>query len=318
MRFPGLWLSIAWVLSASMAASQVPDSYRTGSYYEEIVRDVTRLNVPPERGLETSCVNDVYAGNPCPRIVSAWYEFTLANDLPRTPQTAAMLRAYIARDYATADRLYAGIRGYSLPDGERASESAAPAVAGFSLRRSAGRDTACSNDVTAAKPCPEALAAWKRFAEEKGLSLNTRTARLFEAYIEGRTREADRLYAAAGDGAAHLANNEILTEVRRYGIRRHSGQEVGECENNFYATNPCMRAVQAWRDFARRHDLELSRRSADLFEAYVQGDPVTGDELYAAEKGMPVAELLEQRGIEPEVSTGSRLYVPIHPSGSGQ
>lgn len=319
MRLGSLSLVIACLFSATGALAQVPEAYREGSFYDEIARDAARLGVAPEDFLDVSCVNDVYAQNPCPGVVSAWYEFTEKHDLPRTQQTSQMLRAYLNRDYKTADRLYALTKGYSLPEEKLAPDSVSASVRKYGVPRSDGRDTACSNDVLAPKPCPKAVRAWRLFAEEHGLELNRQTAKMFDAYIEGREGEGDELYATAKQTWDGPPRNEIHAEVLSYGVRRRPGLEVGECENNYYAAFPCLDAVRAWRQFADKHGLELNKQTANLFEAYVEGDPVSGDKLYASAKGITVAELLEKRGYKVDpVSSGSRLYVPIYPSGAGR
>lgn len=319
MRIWGLCLLFACLMSGTAAVSQVPEAYRDGSYYEEIARDVARLRIPPEDGRDVGCVNNVYAQNPCPGVVSAWYDFTRKHDLPRTAQTARMLRSYIQRDFKTADRIYAQTKGYSLPEELQAPKGVASSVTKLGVRRSEGRDTACSNDPLSAKPCPKAVSAWKAFAREHGLALNAQSARMFEHYVEGRTREADKLFASAKKNQEPQPANELAAEVRTYGVKRRSGMEVGECENNYYAVNPCLEAVQAWRHFARKHGLDLNKQSADLFEAYIENDPVQGDKLYAAAKGISISELLENRGHKDVAApSGNRLYVPIFPPGAGR
>ncbi len=318
MRVWGLGLVLACLLGGTVSHAQVPEAYRDGSYYDEIAKDVAGLRIPQEAGRDVGCVNNVYAQNPCPEVVSAWYSFTRKHDLPRTRQTAIMLRSYIERDFKTADRIYAQTKGYSLPEELQTKSEVASSVSKLGVRRSAGSDTACSNDPLSAKPCPGAVTAWKRFAKEHGLALNQQTARMFEHYVEGRTQKADKLYASAAKVQEKPPANELEAEVRTFGVKRRSGLEVGECSNNYYAINPCLEAVQAWRQFARKHGLELNRQSADLFEAYVEGDPVTGDKLYAAAKGISISELLENRGFETDRSSGTRLYVPIFPPGPGR
>ncbi len=319
MRVWGLCLMVACLISGTAAYAQVPEAYRDGSYYEEVARDVARLNIAPETGRDVGCVNNVFAQNPCPEIVSAWYSFTRKHDLPRNAQTARMLRSYIERDFKTADRIYAQTKGYSLPEELQVPSGVASTVTKLGVRRAEGRDVACSNDPLSAKPCPKAVSAWKAFAREHGLALNAQSARMFEAYVEGRTREADRLFASAKKSKDKEPDNELVAEVRTYGVKRRSGMEVGECENNYYAVNPCLEAVQAWRHFARKHGLDLNKQSADLFEAYIEGNPVQGDKLYAAAKGLSISELLEKRGYENvSASPSNRLYVPIFPPGSGR
>ncbi|GAB5468801.1 MAG: hypothetical protein Kilf2KO_18310 [Rhodospirillales bacterium] len=301
------------------ALAQVPEAYRDGSsHYEDVAKSVSRLNVKPETGRDVACENSVYSANPCPEIVVAWKRFVEEHDLPRTRQTATMLQAYIARDYRKADRLYARSKGFALPDEPTVSTEAARDVAGLNVKRSAGRDTACSNDILSAKPCPAAVKAWSVFAKKHGLSLNRQTARMFEALVEGRTAEGNRLFASAKRQQQKPPANELHAEVRTYNVRRRAGLEVGECENNYYAVNPCLEAVRAWRDFTKKHGLAQDRRSANLFQAYVEDDPVTGDKLYAAAKGIPITKLLQDRGHDIVAPSANPLYVPIYPMDVGR
>lgn len=319
MRIWGLCLVFAGLIGGTAAVSQVPEAYRDGSHYDEIAKDVARLNVPPEPTLEPGCINNVYSQTPCPKIVAAWYEFTAKHDLPRNAQTASMLRFYIKRDFKTADRLYAQTKGYTLPEELEVPRGAASAVAKLGVRRSDGRDTACKNDPLSPKPCPKAVRAWRIFAREHGFELNAQSAKIFEAYVEGRIVEADRLYASAKKTINKDPENELSAEVKTYGLKRRTSLEVGECHNNYYSATPCAEAVRAWRHFSRKHGLELNRQSARLFEHYIEGEPVQGDKLYAAAKGITIAELLEARGYENvSAPSGNRLYVPIYPTGLGR
>ncbi len=305
------------LLAGGSAVAQVPEAYREGSHYDEIARDVARLGLRPEDTTKNACVNHVYAQNPCPGVVAAWYEFTKKHDLPRTAQTADMLRAYIRKDYRTADRIYARTKGFALPDEPEAPLGVAKDVRRLGVPRADALETVCSNDLLSAKPCPRAVKAWRIFADKHGLTLNRQTADMFEAYVEGKTRLGDQLYAAAKNQQRTAPpKNTIAADVQGMGVQQRSGLEVGECENNYYAINPCLDAVRAWREFAQRHGLPLDKRSADLFQAYVEGDEVTGDKLYAASKGITITELLKQRGHDiVEEFRGTPLYVPIYPGG---
>ncbi len=308
------------VLAGGSAFAQVPDAYREGSHYDEIARDVARLGLRPEDSTQNACVNNVYAQNPCPGVVAGWYEFTKKHDLPRTAQTATMLQAYIRKDYRTADRIYAKTKGFVLPNEPEAPTGVAKEIRRLGVPRADALETVCSNDLLSAKPCPRAVRAWRIFAEEHGLTLNRQTADMFEAYVEGKTRLGDKLYAAAKNQKQEAPpRNKIAAEAQGLGARQRSGLEVGGCENNYYSVNPCLEAVRAWRQFAEKHGLPLDKRSADLFQAYIEGDQVTGDKLYAAAKGISITELLQQRGHDiVEEPRGNPLYVPIFPGGPGR
>ncbi|MEO1193411.1 MAG: hypothetical protein AAFY02_16740 [Pseudomonadota bacterium] len=316
-----LALGLGMLLPLAAVQAQVPEAYRQGeSHFEDVVRDVKRLGVAPEEGRDTACQNSVYAANPCPEIVQAYNAFVEEHDLPRSRQTAAMLRAYIESDFRSADRLYATAKGFSLPGDAQAGTGLGGSVNALGVRRRDTLESTCSNDLMSAKPCPATLRAWNTFAEQHGLELNRQTARMFDSYIAGRTEEADEIHARVQQEKRQAPANRIHADVRSYNVRRRSGLEAGSCENNYYANTPCLEAVRAWRQFAEQHGLELNRRTADLFEAYVEDNPVQGDKLYAAEKGISVAQLLKDRGHDIVVpsDTENPLYVPIFPAGSGR
>lgn len=296
----------------------MPLGYGDGSSaFKDIAGDVARLNVAPETGLDTDCVNDVFAPKPCPDVLRVWEEFTERHGLPPTRETAEMLRAYIIRDYRRADRLYARAKGFQLPDEPPPSlSSIGSEIAALGVPREQGTDTACTNDLLSPKPCQEAMRAWGIFARKHNLQLNAQTARMFYAYLQGDHQTGDELYASLGQTASRKApRNPIHADVLAYGVPREEGTDTA-CVNNPMANKPCLAAVRAWKQFSAEHDLPLDRQSADAFQAYVEGDPIKGDKLYAAAKGISVAQLLQERGIEVDEPVEKPLRVPIFPSGS--
>jgi hypothetical protein len=164
---------------------------------------------------------------------------------------------------------------------EGARDSLARQVAAFGVRAEVRDDVSCKNDVFAPKPCPEAVQAFKQFARENGLPETRSTAQMFYAYVEGDKETGDELYAFLSGKNADQPRNELLAEVRSYRVPAEEKRDTS-CENNYFAAKPCMAAVSAWRDFSRKHGLALTRQTADLFQAYIAGDEVTGDKLYAA------------------------------------
>jgi hypothetical protein len=308
-------LLAAFVALASPSQGQVPPAYQEGPYYDELMGPVTRLRIIGSIPSDTACTRGIADPKPCPDLQAALDQIIQENGLPATPQTITMLQAYAEGDWMKADRLYAAAKGYELPDHlkEKAADSLAREVAAFGVRGEVRDDVSCKNDVFAPKPCPEAVRAFKQFARENGLPETRSTAQMFYAYVEGDKETGDELYAFLSGKTAGQPRNELLAEVRTYAVPAEEKKDTS-CENNYFAAKPCLVAVAAWRDFSRKHGLELTRQTADLFQAYVAGDEVTGDKLYAAAKGITVAELLQDRGVLVDETSGQPLYVPIYPA----
>ncbi len=310
-------LAVAWLalfcLLGRGAADELPEAYRDGPYYDELLGDVARLKLIGRVDKETACSRDVTAPNPCAQVKTILKEIIEARGLPATPETAEMLQAYAEGDYRKADRLYAAARGYELPDylKDKPATEVGAAIAALGVRQQVPDDTSCTNDPFGTKPCPQAVQAFKRFTRERGLPQNAQTADMFVAFVQGDSKTGERLYASlSGEGADPA--NELLADVRSYGVPPEEGSDTA-CKNNYFAAKPCPPAVTAWRDFSRKHGLELTQTTADLFEAFLVGDTVTGDKLYAAAKGISVATLLHERGHDVDLPSLDPLYVPIHP-----
>jgi len=292
----------------------LPEAYREGPYYDDLMGDIGRLRLIGNITSDTDCTRDITSPNPCPQLKKILVDIIEKHDLPEDAATADMLKAYADGDYRKADRLYAAARGYALPEElqDRASSGAGAAIAGLGVAKEEKGGTSCTNDLYGAKPCLQAVQAFERFAAERGLGKSRETVAMFYAYVEGDQETGDRLYAAATGASEGIARNEVLAEVQSYRVPPEEKSDTS-CVNNYYAAKPCLVAVAAWRDFSRKHGLELSPQTADLFRAYLEGDEVTGDKLYAAAKGISVAELLQARGVEVDLPSDDPLYVPIHP-----
>lgn len=303
-----------------LRAQDLPDAYRDGPYYGDLMGDIARLQVIGrlQDESEVGCSRDYTAPNPCSQVKKVLDEIIEKHGLPADVSTVVMLNAYAEGEYEKADKLYAAARGYALPDhlADDPGSGTAAAIASYGVRPKISDDTSCTNDPMGSKPCPEVVTAFNAFTREHGLPANAQTAKMFAAFADGDRERGERLYAALTGDASAIAEtpNELLAEVRSYGVPVEEGTDTA-CRNNYYAAKPCPRAVSAWRAFARQHDLELNQQTADLFQAYVEGDTVTGDKLYAAAKGISVAELLYERGAIKEDPGVEPLYVPIHPPG---
>ncbi len=116
-------------------------------------------------------------------------------------------------------------------------------------------------------------------------------AYMFQAFVRGEYGRADRLYARAM-GYVLPKYEGIGTEVAALGLRDHmaGGREFPNCDYNYYSPNPCPGVIPLWTAFAERHGIALTRTSADMFEAYVEGAYRRGDRLYRAAKGIAEAD----------------------------
>lgn len=308
-------LSLPLLTLAVPAGADLPLAYREGPYYDELMGDISRLRILASIPSDTACTRGLTDPKPCAELKAVLNEIIEKHGLPETQATNEMLRAYAEGDYQKADRLFAAAKGYALPDQlqDAHSKGLGSEVAALGVRAEVRDEVSCTNDVFSAKPCPDAVRGFKQFARENGLPENQSTAQMFYAYVEGDRKTGDALYAALSGTTPAAPRNELLAEVRSYGVPAELGLGTS-CENNYYAAKPCQVAVAAWRDFTRKHGLEETQQTAALFQAYLRGDEVTGDKLYAAAKGISVAELLQDRGIAVDEPSGRPLYVPIYPA----
>lgn len=310
----GLLCLAAWLLLSPVAADPLPSAYREGPYYKDLMGDVARLRLFGNGIFDTECTRDIASPKPCPELKHILDEIIEKNGLPAGLQTAEMLKAYADGNYRKADRLYAAARGYALPEElqDPVASTVGGEVAALGVVREEKQDTSCTNDLYGAKPCLKAMQAFEQFARERGLAKSPETVAMFYAYVEGDQVTGDRLYASVTGTAQPVTRNELLAEVKSYNVPPEEKKDTS-CSNDYYASKPCLAAVAAWRDFSRKHGLELTPQTAQLFRAYLEGDEVTGDKLYAAAKGISVAELLHDRGVPVDLPSDEPLYVPIHP-----
>ena len=148
-------------------------------------------------------------------------------------------------------------------------------------------DRECFHNYHSPNPCIESIPLFERFAARHGFELSVDAAYMFQAFVRGEYGRADRLYARA-KGYTLPTYEGVGTEVAALGLRDHmnGGGEFPNCDYNYYSPNPCAGVIRLWQDFAERHGLGLSRTSADMFEAYVEGAYRRGDRLYRAAKGI--------------------------------
>jgi len=125
---------------------------------------------------------------------------------------------------------------------------------------------------------------------------------MFEAYAHGDFKRADVIYALAKGlpvPAYGYIPTGIAAEIAALGLERPSEQSNPDhaCENNPYASKPCLNSLQVWRDFAERYQLEDNPDNARLFQAYSEGDYRLGDQLMAEAKGVSLEQLHEAAGV---------------------
>ena len=148
-------------------------------------------------------------------------------------------------------------------------------------------DRECFHNYHSPNPCIESIPLFEQFAVRHGFELSVDAAYMFQAFVRGEYGRADRLYARA-KGYTLPTYEGIGTEVAALGLRDHmaGGNDYPRCDYNYYSPNPCIGVIRLWQDFAERHGIGLSRTSADMFEAYVEGAYRRGDRLYRAAKGI--------------------------------
>ena len=184
-----------------------------------------------------------------------------------------------------------------------------------------GRDQGCQHNYFAQNPCTRSIGLWREFADRHQLERDRTSAKIFEAYIRRDYRLADRLFADAKGyeippyGGYEGPGLEILA----FELAPDSNQKHG-CQNNPFGENPCKQATQAWAAFSKKHGLPQIRQGGEIFRAYVNGDFVKGDRLYAALTGRHTQFEVVHSGIGDEilamnmgVSTSERDACDIDP-----
>ena len=152
-------------------------------------------------------------------------------------------------------------------------------------------DRECQHNYHSPNPCIESIALFERFIEQHGIEKSVNAAYMFQAFVRGEYGRADRIYAHA-KGYTLPKYEGIGTEIAALGLRDHmnGGNNYPRCDYNYYSPNPCPGVIRLWQDFAERHGVGLSRASADMFEAYVEGNYRRGDRLYRAATGIAEAD----------------------------
>ena len=165
-----------------------------------------------------------------------------------------------------------------------------------------GRDASCFHNYYSWNPCTRSIGLWREFADRHGLAQDRISAQIFESYVRRDYRRADDLYAKAKgyELPPHGGYEGPGLEVLAFELQPDSSQERG-CENNPYSEFPCRQAQEAWEAFAAKHGLPLNRQGGAVFQAYVNGDFVKGDRLYAALTGKHTQYEIVHSGIGSEI-----------------
>lgn len=282
------------------------------SHYADIAGFIASLGLMPEsQRAERDCQYDHFAPNPCPGTREMWQAFAAREGLELNRDSAKIFRAYVNRRYGWADRLYARVKGYKLP--EYSGIGGEFAALRSDLRRLQGSRRECEFNHFSPIPCPGVLKLWREFAERHDLALDPLSAGIFQAFVERDFKRGDRLYAVAkglpipgyrGPGESVLAMRQRLFQIQSFRSSK------GGCVFNHFDPNPCPQTLLLWRQFAEKNGFELNLASADIFEAYAGGNYRRGDRLYARATGVPVDQLANPN-IEPPPPP---MIIDIHPS----
>lgn len=293
--------------------------------YEDVMADVLSLGLASEESGEGArCVHNPKSLSvpPCPESLALYEDFIERHGLEDNRFAGRLFEAYADGDHRTGDRLYARLKGYKLPRYRGPGED----VVALGIAQKGGRDQDCENNYFAPNPCPAAVRAYREFVRKHNLPTDHRSARAFEAYVEGDYRTGDVFYAfAAGlPGPPQYAGPgaeiaELASGYHREIYRQTKGDT--KCGFSYHHPAPCPGVVGQVKKFAKEQGLPLDYRTAKIFENYA--DPKNpqfeqGDRLLAEAKGMTVAELYESQGLTPppDDEQPKRLIVRIRPSKS--
>jgi len=254
----------------------------TKSRYPAIAAEIQAMGLKDKRSLNISpwCDLDPFGPSPCEESLRHFKAWTEKHGLPRSSHSALAFRSFATRDYATADKLFARLMGHTT----EAYDKIAREVAALGLTPWDGRKESCENNYFSANPCKKAVRLWKEWAAKNGLPLDYHSAGVFQAYLRGDTRQGHIQYALARGYPPPDIYEGPGNGVLALGLRSYDGRDR-TCENNYFAPNPCPRAIRLWKEWAAQHELELSYQSAAIFQAYVNRDFRTGDRLYGIAKG---------------------------------
>ncbi len=152
-----------------------------------------------------------------------------------------------------------------------------------------GSKRGCQHNYYGDKPCLRSFSLWRKFADRHGLDRDHTSALIFQAYVRRDYRLGDRLYARVKgyELPPHGGYEGPGLEIMALGLQPDSGKESA-CQNDPFSSNACRGVVRLWKAFAKKHGLPENRGSAAIFQAYVNGDFVTADRLYAGMTGRRV------------------------------
>lgn len=149
-------------------------------------------------------------------------------------------------------------------------------------------DDECTFNYYSPRPCIEVMRKWREFVEIHDLPLDEESAAILQAYKQLEYDRGDRLMAAV-KGIERPSESSVFAlqdEVAAMNLSGASGDI--ECNWNPYGPKPCAEAVRLFREFAKRHDLEADEATANMFEAYADGNFRKADVIYALAKDLPV------------------------------
>ena len=148
------------------------------------------------------------------------------------------------------------------------------------------RDNGCVHNYYSWNLCLKSIKFWRAFAARHGLAEDHVSAKIFEAYVRRDHRLAGKLYARVKDYelTPHGGYEGPGLEGLAFNLPPENNREQG-CENNPYDGHTCEGIAEAWEAFTAKHGLPRNRMGATVFQAYVNGDFVKGDRLYASLTG---------------------------------
>ena len=172
--------------------------------YEGPGSELADLGVVADRrcpACQEKCSLNPFSDYPCLHAISIWRDFAEKHGLPLDRKSGQIFEAYAQKDFARGDRLYTSTTGRSTMLGDEEPHSQIGDEAnqfGFGGidRRCPACQEKCTYNYFADYPCVYAIQPWRDFAAKHGLPLDETSADIFQAYVERRFAEGDKLFAA--------------------------------------------------------------------------------------------------------------------------
>jgi len=236
--------------SADMFEAYIDRDYRLG---DRLYAEAKGYELPPYGGYEgpgteladlqlqqdkrcpacqEKCSLNPYSDYPCMHVISIWRDFAEKYGLPLDRKSGEIFEAYAEHDFKRGDRLYTSTTGRSTMLGDEEPHSQIGDEAnqfgyGGIDRRCPACQEKCTYNYFADYPCVWAIQPWRDFAAKHGLPLDETSADIFQAYVERRFVEGDKLFAAEKG----MTVEELLEST---GITRSKPKEPGRLLIDIY------------------------------------------------------------------------------------